>query len=341
VPPTDPPATQRPDPTREPTPEPTPDPTREPTPEPTPDPTPEPDPVDCDCSLQSRINAASSGSTLDLTGCSFSGGATIAKPLTLVGATITTGRSKVGLLVTANNVTLRGLRIVGPQATSFDGNEAAIEVEGSASSPVRNLVIRDSVLRRFGYGGIELRFVNDFTIRDNTIQDGVYMGMMVISSSRGLIAGNTVERIGVYGAGANSNNAYGIALTQMVASSPRSTDITVSGNTILDVPTWHGLDTHGGARITWTKNVVRGCRDGIFITGWSTNRALDNVIDGNFVYNSGSNQYGITSVYSTGGQVTDNLISGWLSGHAILKTSGSDPVATAIDLTISGNTIKN
>jgi nitrous oxidase accessory protein NosD len=326
---TDPPATNPPDPTRAPTPEPTPN---------DPDPTPEPDPADCDGSLQSLINAAPSGSTLDLTGCSFSGGATIDRPLTLVGATISTGRS--GLTVNANNVTLRGLRIVGPQATSFDGNQVAIKAEGSASSPVRNLVIRDSVLRRFGYGGIHLRFVTDFTIRDNVIQDGVYMGMMVISSVDGLISGNTVERIGVVGAAANSNNAYGIALTQAIASSPRSTDITVANNTVLDVPTWHGLDTHGGARITWTGNTVRGCRDGIYITGWPTNRALDNVIDGNFVYNSGSNQYGITSVYSTGGQVTNNLISGWLAGHAILKTSGSDPTATAIDLTVSGNTIK-
>ena len=342
--PTDPPATQRPDPTREPTPEPTPEPTREPTPEPTPDepdPTPDPTPAACDGSLQSLVNAAPNGSVLDLTGCEFSGGATISKPLTLVGATITTGRSREGVIVTANNVTLRGLRIIGPQASTYDGSEVGIEVRGSAASPVYNLVIRDSVLRRFGYGGMHVRYVRDFTIRDNLIEDGVYAGIMVLSGVNGQISGNRVERIGVVGAGANGNNAYGIALTQAIASSPRSTDITVSGNTVLNVPTWHGLDTHGGARITWTDNIVKGCRDGIFITGWPTNRALDNVIEGNRVEDtSNSNQYGITSVYSSGGLVAHNTIAGWMSGHAILTTSGGDPVATAVNLTVSGNNIE-
>ena len=87
-------------------------------------------PADCVGTLQERINAAPSGSTLNLTGCTFTGGATINKPLTLVGATIKTGASKMGLTVTASNVTLRGLHITGPQAVSFDGKEKAIDVPG-------------------------------------------------------------------------------------------------------------------------------------------------------------------------------------------------------------------
>lgn len=294
--------------------------------------------MDCDGSLQTKINAAPSGSTLDLTGCTFTGGATIGKSLTLVGATITTGRSQTGLTVTASNVRLVGLRITGPQATSYNSDERAIDVLG----PVDGVVIRDSVLRRFGYGAIYVKNATNFTIRDNTIQDAVYAGIMVLSSVGGRISGNLVERIGVVGASANSNNAYGIALTQATASSRRSSDIVVSNNTVRDVPTWHGLDTHGGARITWTGNTVRGSRSGIFITGWSTNRALDNVISDNvFYYPAGSNHYAITSVYSTGGSVTHNTIVRWPQGHAILTTSGDDPIAKAIDLTISGNIIQD
>ena len=299
------------------------------------------EPTDCGGSLQDLIDAAPNGATLNVPGCTFTGGATIDKPLTLVGATITTGRSKVGLIVNASDVTLRGLRITGPQATVYDRSEKAIDVRGSATSPIDNLVIRDSVIRRFGYGGIHAKYLTEFTIRDNTISDGVYAGIMVISGVRGTISGNTVERVGVQGAAANDNNAYGIALTQQVSTDTRSTDIVVSGNTVDGVPTWHGLDTHGGARITWTGNTVKGCRDGIFITGWSTNRALDNVIDANHVEDTiNSNQYGITSVFSTGGRVTGNTIVSWPLGHGVLTTSEGDPDATAVDLTISGNIIQ-
>ena len=70
-------------------------------------------------------------------------------------------------------------------------------------------------------------------------------------------------------------------------------------------------------------------------------RSLDNDVNGNtFQAPTGSIHYAITSVYSTGGFIRNNAIVGWPSGREILTTSGDDAEATAIDLTITGNTVR-
>lgn len=359
-----------PSPTPAPAAEPTPEPSAEPTPaaEPTPSaapiapptatpmpavtpaptPAPTPTPTSCGTTLQGRINAAAPGSVLNLTGCTYTAGATVTKSLTILGGTVRPARGTSGLLVQANNVTIDGVVITGPQGTTYDKDEVGIEVQGTVSAPIRGLTIRNARVGTLGYGGMYIRHASGFTVENNLVQDGVYAGIMVISGRGGRIVGNTVQRIGVYGAAANGNNAYGIALTRGggdLATDPRSADIVVSGNTVEDVPTWHAYDTHGGERITWTANVARRSRSGIFVTGSSspsgTVRSLDNDVNGNTIYApADADHYAITSVYSTGGYVRNNTIVGWPSGRAILTTSGGDPTATAVNLTVSGNTIR-
>jgi parallel beta-helix repeat protein len=313
-----------------------------------PAPTPTPAPAtSCGSSLRSRITSAASGSVLNLTGCTYTAGATVSKPLTIQGGTIKPARGTPGLVVTASNVKIDGLQVVGPQATTYQKDEAGIEVEGTVGTPIRNLTIRNCKIGKLGYGGIYVRHAASFVIENNRIYDGVYAGIMVVSGRGGKVTGNTIQRIGVVGADANGNNAYGIALSRGggdLAASPRSADITVSGNTVEDVPTWHAFDTHGGERITWTDNTARRSRSGIFITGSPSSngmvRSLDNDINGNtFSAPTGAGHYGVTSVYSTGGYVRNNTIAGWPSGHAVLTTSGGDAEATAVDLAISGNTV--
>ena len=86
---------------------------------------------------------------------------------------------------------------------------------------------------------------------------------MILSGRDGRVAGNTVARIGVVGAEANDDNAYGIALSNE-AGQPRTPRFVVDGNTVTDVPTWHALDTHGGQNIDFTDNVVRRSSRGLF-----------------------------------------------------------------------------
>jgi hypothetical protein len=318
-------------------------------PAPAPAPTPAPtSAASCGTSLQSRVDATSAGAVLDLTGCTYTAGATVAKSLTLRGGTVKPARGTPGLLVLASNVTVDGLRVVGPQGTTYDSDEVGIEVQGTLAAPIRGLTIRNSEIGTLGYGGLYIRHAAGFVVEGNLITDGVYAGIMVISGQGGRIAGNTVQRIGVVGAGANGNNAYGIALSRGggdLATDPRSADIVVSGNLVEDVPTWHGLDTHGGERITWTGNTVRRSRSAIFVTGATSPsgsiRSLDNDVNGNLFYApSGADHYAVTSIYSTGGYVRNNTIVGWPAGHEILTTSGGDAAATAVNLLIDNNLIQ-
>jgi hypothetical protein len=58
-----------------------------------------------------------------------------------------------------------------------------------------------------------------------------------------------------------TGNAYGITLSRAYGGGleehPRSADVEVRSNTIVDVPHWEGLDTHGGQRIVFAENVIR------------------------------------------------------------------------------------
>ena len=352
--------TPSPSPTASPSPSPTPRPTATPSPTSTPRPTPSPSPVStltptpaptptpvCGTSLQAAINAAATGSTLNLSGCIYDAGATISKPLTLVGAGIRPPSGHMGLVITSGHVTIDAVTITGVQFAAYNSDEMGIYAVGSAASPLDELTIRNSTIGDLGYGGMYLRYVTHFVIQNNTVHDGVYAGIMVLSGLYGQILDNIVQRIGVYGAAANGNNAYGIALSRGVGdltTDPRSSDIVVSGNTVDTVPTWHAYDTHSGQRITWSGNIARGSRSGIFVTGSGspsgTVRALDNDINGNTVYGFSGSYWAITSVFSTGGDVLNNTVVSWPAGQEILTTSGGDSEATAIDLTVSGNKVQ-
>lgn len=306
------------------------------------DPTPTPTVAPCGM-LQARINAAAAGVILDLSGCTYTAGATVNKSLTLTGATIRPPAGAPGLTVTANNVTLNGLTIVGQGASTYNQNEMGIIVDATAGNPVSHLTIENSDIGNFGYGGMYLRWVTDLLVQNNHVYDGVYAGIMILSGERGTVQGNTVQRIGVVGSATNGGNAYGIALSQLnPATDAPTADFTVSGNTVEDVPTWHAFDTHAGQNIIWTGNTASGSRFGLFVTGSDAGgRALNNDIHNNrFEAPTNANQYAIVSVYSTGGDIHDNTIVGWPSGHAILTTSGGDPTATAQSIVIGPNSIQ-
>lgn len=185
----------------------------------------------CGSSLQAKIDAAPSGGRLDLTGCTYTTGARVGKPLTLVGARVAiAARGATALHVTASNVTLDGLTITGGSVAKY----------GILAHRVQNLVVRRSTITDIEYGGI-----------------------MALSVSGGTIAGNHVARIGTRLS--NGDNAYGIALSNYDGQ-PVTTDVTVDRNVVEDVPTWHGLDTHAGRRLAFTNNVVRRVSRALFLT---------------------------------------------------------------------------
>jgi hypothetical protein len=193
---------------------------------------------------QDQINAAAAGSVLDMTGCSYSGTVTISKPLTLKGLTLNSPSGKAAVTVTASDVTLDHVTLQGPQATTFEWGAYGVNVVGSQASPVYRFQLLDSVITRYGYGGVMMDFAYDAQVLRNRVEDAVYAGIMVTSAKGGLVQGNTVRRIGVYGASANSNNAYGIAVSSNNPSvNPQSQDVVWT-------PTWSKTFPPGTA---WTR----------------------------------------------------------------------------------------
>ena len=239
-----------------------------PPPSPTPKPAPKPAPSDCGGSLQARINATASGGTLDLTGCTYAEKATISKPMTLRGVKINAPANSTGSRSAADKVTIDHVTITGAQANDFRWGENCIAANGSASNAISGLVIKSSTINRCGRDGMYLHYVTGATIASNKVTNSVYAGIMLSSVSDSRVSGNTVSGVGLSGSAENSNNAYGITATAE-GGSP-STDVVITGNAVSNIPAWHGLDTHGGVRITFSNNTVRGVRRAIFLTSGPT-----------------------------------------------------------------------
>jgi hypothetical protein len=309
-----------------PTPTPVATPTRTPVATSAPTPTPVATPTSVACgTLQARIDAAAAGSTLDLTGCTYAARATVGKPLTISGATIRPPAGTAGLTVTANDVILDGLTIIGSNGTTYNGSEYGVFAEGTAAAPIRRLTVRGSEIGSFGHAGIYAGHVADLRVSGNTIHDVVYAGLRVDSGVGGLVDGNTIQRIGVFGASANSNNAYGITLTVIASGDlvkdPPTSDFVVRGNTIEDVPTWHALDTHAGLRITFADNIVRRSMRALFITTDSLNdRSSDITVTRNQFLSPApisTNIVAVTLYNTVNVSVTDNVIKGWTPEVAV------------------------
>lgn len=219
----------------------------------------------CQHPLQREIDSADPGAILDLTGCTYLTGAEIDKPLTLIGASVRTPAGQTALTVTANDVTIDRVTLVGVQASRFAAGEVGILARGTTAEPIERLTIRDSDIATFGGYGAYLRHVTDLQVERNKVRDIVYAGMMVLSGVGGSIHDNIIQRIGLEGASANEDNAYGIAVS-LAPGEPPSSDLTVARNFVEDVPTWHALDTHGGIRIDFVGNTIRRSMRAIFVT---------------------------------------------------------------------------
>lgn len=308
----------------------------------------------CPISLQSKIDSGATGSILDLTNCSYNENVTISKALTLKGVKLKVPANSRGITINASNVTIDGVQITGSQATSYNGNEDGIFAYGSNSSPINNLTIKNCDIGFFGNDGIDISQAVNTNIDNCSVHDIVYAGILMISNNGGNISRNTIKRIGVSGASANGNNAYGIALSAIANGIDTQThDINITGNLVDTVPTWHGIDTHGGYNLNFSNNTVNQACGAIFITknGASSNStgpviaSHDITIKGNSLNNppaSGCSTKAPIFIWGLNtGQITNNTGTGWRENSFTppgYRDYGA-PSSPVTNVTASGNTI--
>ncbi len=262
--------------------------------------------TNCGATLQARIDATGSGGTVNLTGCSYSGTATISRAMTVVGGTLSVPSGKTGLTIKAADVTVNGLTV--------NGNGTA-------------------------FGGIWGVNAASLTVTKVHVTGFVYAGIMFISVSNGSITNSVIKNIGVTGWEANNMNAYGIALTDQ-GGVPTS-DTTVARNTIDNVPTWEGIDTHGGRRLTIVDNVIHRTNRAIRIVSSGSGVPQDITISRNTMdkptrrpdvtNNYPYNEVGITveagALRVTG---TGNIFDGWPKSNDIDTSGGPNTFTNSV-----------
>ena len=170
-------------------------------------------------------------------------------------------------------------------------------------------------------------------------------GSSSFSATGGSISHNTISRIG-YTVPASElpegSDAYGIMVNDQGA--PRSSDVEVSYNTVADVPTWHGLDTHGGLRLSFIGNTVLRVRRGLFITSSPASgaHATDIVVTGNQLRSPAPITLATTAVTLAavdGATFTGNVISGWGPNSPTSSQPWFDFQGQSTGLTATGNTV--
>ena len=298
--------------------------------------------ISCGATLQAAIDAAATGSTLDLTGCSYTANATINKALTLKGATLTYSGTGAGITVTASNVTIQSCTLTGPGANTYHQNNSAIRVVGTKVARLTGIVIDGNTITGWGACGVDAFYTTGQDIKGNTITTVAYCGVEVHSALNGYVRNNTITDVGIgdpYGAVSPSGqyNAYGITCTRDSGSDDRATGVTVDTNTVDYVPNWHGLDTHSGDAITWSNNIVTRTNRGLFITGDGFGGvSSNNVVNNNAFSNPtrypgtsyGYNQRAITIISGTTGTTgTGNTADAYPFGEGISGNTGSNTIS--------------
>jgi parallel beta-helix repeat protein len=267
--------------------------------------------------LQQAIDAAAPGSTLDVTGGTYAGNFTIAKPLTLEGGTITVATG-TGITVSASGVSILDITIRGPgSAPPFEQTSRGIYTAGTSGGRIDGFVVKGCTISGFHNAGIWTEYTSGEHISGCTITDVDYAGVMVLSDDQGTISDNTIRRVG-YPSGscvptcnAGDNNAYNIAVTD--GGADPSTGTVVRGNTCTDNPFWQGLDTHGGVMLQFSNNVIQRVSRALFITA-SADQAKNILVSGNHFLSPSPVTYNLvplTLYWVKGVTITGNDFEGW------------------------------
>ncbi len=318
--------------------------------------------------LQAAIDGTESGGVLYIPVPAvyyrITGVLTISNPITIIGDSAALSQiqqftSNTGIFqISANNVSLQNLHLLGPQYAVQHSSEIAISAIGSsAGSPLTELSISNCTIPSFGMYGIYMRYVDQFKISNCHISNIYYGGIGGESVSNGVISDNYISHI------VATPNAYGIIMSRIssdvgeLTTNPCSSNVLITGNYVQEVDSWEAIDTHAGHNIQVIGNTIYSCFRGIAIgdcpdhLGDPTYGPKDCIVSNNTIdsgltngsakfginVNGASSAVGVPTDLAEGCVVSDNTVRGY--GNS---TSADTPALffeSTTSLVVSGNTI--
>lgn len=296
--------------------------------------------------------------------CKITDNISITGPIAITGGfggSITQATGGKGIFVgSGNNVTVTNLTLIGPQSTAYVDAEAAIDIEGvfhagSAPTLISNLNLTNLNISGFGGYAIKTKYVTGFHYDGNTINNIGFTGIEALSATYGSIKGNVIDTVN--STGLPGNNAYGVIVSRdtgdsgNLTSQPNSAYVHVDGNTVRNIPTWDGLNTHSGQFITFADDIIYNVHVG-FDIGGSRNSAGTYAYTPNSVtvtnpivdtgVTDGSRSFCIIFSGDVGSPLaTGSIVGGVLTGCGDQTTAlgGAILVQSVYGLTISGTSI--
>jgi hypothetical protein len=175
---------------------------------------------------------------------------------------MTTAGTGFTISAAGDNIVIADLAFQGPSPNdTYTAKETAIRVGPAVPSVLACVLqIRNCSIFNYGSHGMEIDSVSIASIENNNIHRVGYAGIACLSSYDVVVSGNTIQTIkpGFQG------DAYGIQFSHWhPLLDPPCSRCIANGNTIRDIPVWEGLDTHDGNFITFSNNIVEGCKLGI------------------------------------------------------------------------------
>ena len=264
-----------------------------------------------------------------------------------------------GIIITASNVTIEGLEVVGPQFATKVSTQKGILATGTDNDPaaptnLTDIKIINCKASNWGMYGINLTFVDGFEVRGCKVEDCEEGGIVGLSAVNGVIDGNYIDNI------TNSSAAWGITMTRNTAGDftrrPLPRDIRITNNYVSNVTGWTGIDCHGGDRVSMIGNQVydcfRGCTLAIFDNGTNIQASRDCKIIGNTMVNegiattamgSGIVVSGSTSSFGNRNTVIGNTVKGFGDSDGTLGGTNTPSILVLYNtiLNMDANTIQN
>jgi hypothetical protein len=199
----------------------------------------------------------------------------------LVGPIFQSSTTRPGLLIQGNNFVLNGVgKITGPSVASYTQSESAIMGFGaSRTSPFIDFTVDGDIeFSQWGWGACFIQFFTKVRWNNTYVHNVGYIGIGFVSCRSITNQSNLVDTVSP----GTSGNAYGITFTHdstnyntlpgagtRSATNPFCISGDCSGNTVLNVSVWEGIDAHGGYGINFHDNKVYNCAIGVALAGGS------------------------------------------------------------------------